>query len=681
MSSTNAPTEPFSSLSESPIKTPKKPQKPVSQRKSPRQLSRPISPDRPSKTPDYSYQEHTKTQSLTPRSSLTHDHIVKKPISLAILEKYFSDICQSITTKNLIDPALLGKAETMHGVLKDCLTAIHDLSLEIYILMASALKDIQHIRTTNDHRFHVVLMNKLLQISTMIEDNAYRSTKEKVSVFEEVQKEIQTEVQEEDVGQELFIRVSRVTARILNIWNKIVCPQKEAGIICCGFLLLYCEVDPTIKVSPLVRLKFDKAVSLIKKYIANPGYVVTVIRKTKDYIEKELISIETIRRIHDMLGRVTIEEIRNMDRTMTGYVLYELLVYAVKYYEKFAREKYNVEIYTKTSVEEKIKEPTLLEFNKDQNTSEIFQEFIVVENVTKPIAIENIAKPIVVENINKPKVVEKKNSIENPKLLAKIPGVYQSTNSGLILRADKVQLRTSISPNRNKASDTMYSSFKTSKNLSSQSSLKSDTKSPQKSSTSRPYHSPIRKSLITHSPSKTFTKPIENKIPKPSQTTFSPRKLVKSFVKSPSKSIDFTRASLGALNFQSPSKAPTRNSISPQRTRNSIDVPFSTDSVDHRDLLEEMQYQQFIEEKFRNFLVDKLNQLASMDESFENKLLSEDNAIKNREEWMKEFESRVGVIRFNAIKKLGDERRFTAELIRAQRQLVQLDTSHCNDPK
>ncbi|OMJ67752.1 hypothetical protein SteCoe_35003 [Stentor coeruleus] len=658
MSSTNIPTDTSPPLSESPIKTLTIPQNATTPTKSPRQLSKQISPDRPRKLSDYSYQEYPKTQCPTPKSLSTQENTVKKPISLSILEKYFTDICQSITTKNSIDPSLLTKAEAMHEVLKDCLTAIHDLSLEIYILMASAIKDIQHIRSTNDHRFHSILMNKLLQISSMIEDNTYRSTKEKVPIFEEVQKENTIDIQDEDIGQELYIRISRVTVRVLNIWNKIVCPQKEAGIICCGFLLLYCEVDSTIGVSPLVKIKFDKAVVLIKKYIANPGYVVTVIRKTKDYIEKELISIENIKRIHDMLGRVTVEEIRNMDRTMTGFVIYELLIYAVKYYEKFARDKYNVEIYTKNSVEDKAKGLRVLEFNKDQNTSEIFKESIALENSQEF------------------KAVEKRKTVENPKLPEKISGVYQSTNTGLVLRADKVQLRTSISPNRNKAPDSMYSSIKSTKNLSSQSSLKSEAKSPQKSSTSKPSHSPSRKPL-TPSPSKPTTKPI----PKPFQTIISPGKNVKSSVKNPSKSIDLTRASLGAQNSQSSPKTITKNSINPQRIRNSIDFSYNSNTTDHRDLLEEMQYQQFIEEKFRNFLVDKLNQLASIDESFENKLLSEDNALKNREEWMKEFESRAGVIRFNAIKKLSDERRFTAELIRAQRQLVQLDISHCNETK
>ncbi|OMJ75056.1 hypothetical protein SteCoe_25902 [Stentor coeruleus] len=590
--------------------------------KSPRPSTSHLHTDRPNKTIDSSFHECSKGQSLTPRSSSIQEHLVKKPISLAILEKYFSDICQSITLKNSIDQNLLSKAETMHGVLKDCLTAIHDMSLEIYILMASALKDIQQIRMTNDIRYHSLLMNKLLQISAMIEDNAYRSQKEKASICEDIKDEKSKciEDENEDIGKELNIRVSRVTARILNIWKKIVCPQKEAGIVCCGFLLLYCEVDPTIKVSPLVKIRFDKAVVLMKNYTANPGYVVTVIRKTKEYIENEQISIEAIRRIHDMLGRITPEEVKNMDRTMTGFVLYELLVYSVKYYEKYAKEKYNLDIYVKDSVEDNEKE------------KDVFGESQITGRVTDR-------------------------------------------------KAEKIPLsRAAISPNRVKV---VNSSFSPSKNtpkkmISSQASLKSQRSSKNLTPT-RGNSTQLRKTpIIHHSPSKSSIRVIEQNTPKPFQRTFSPGKLVKTLVKSPSKSIDTKRKPFSNTIRISPPKNTSSNTASPLRNRISINISHGHKSIDHRDVLEEMQYQQFIEEKFRSFLVDKLNHLSLQDESFEAKLECEDKAMKNRERWMKEFENNVGVIRFNAIKKLCDERRFTAELIRAQRQMEMLDTPQSN---
>lgn len=588
--------------------------------KSPRPSTNPLHTDRPNKTTDSSFHDCSKPQSLTPRSSSVQEHLVKKPISLAILEKYFSDICQSITSKNSIDHKLLSKAETMHGVLKDCLTAIHDMSLEIYILMASALKDIQQIRMTNDLRYHSLLMNKLLQISAMIEDNTYRSHKEKASICEDVKDEKDKCPEDEDIEKEFNIRVSRVTARTLNIWKKIVCPQKEAGIICCGFLLLYCEVDPTIKISPLVKVRFDKAVVLMKNYTANPGYVVTVIRKTKEYIENEQISVEAIRRIHDMLGRITAEEVKNMDRTLTGFVLYELLVYSVKYYEKYVKEKYNLDIYSKDLLEDNEREQEMTE---------------------------------------------------------KLQIVRQVVNR----KAGKVPLsRAAISPSRTKVLNSSFSPMKSTpkKMISSQASLKSQRSSKNLTPT-RSNNSQLRRTpIIQHSPSKSSIRVTEQITPKPFQRTYSPGKLLKTIVKSPSKSIDTSRKSLSNSIRISPPKNPSSSTTSPLRSRVSVNIPHGHKSIDHRDVLEEMQYQQFIEEKFRNFLVEKLNHISFQDESFESKLECEDKAMKNRERWMKEFENKVGVIRFNAIKKLCDERRFTAELIRAQRQMELLDTPQSN---
>ena len=163
--------------------------------------------------------QSTRNISPRPQSPTFPEHMVKKPISLAILEKYFSDICQSISIKSSIDPSLSSKAETMHGVLKDCLKAIHDLSLEIYLQMASSLKDIQQIHKTQDNRLISGLTHKLLKISEMIEDNKYRSESERV-INQPNAKEIDKEIEKtsaEDLAVELKIRISRVTARILNI--------------------------------------------------------------------------------------------------------------------------------------------------------------------------------------------------------------------------------------------------------------------------------------------------------------------------------------------------------------------------------------------------------------------------------------------------------------------------------
>ena len=273
-------------------------------------------------------------------------HRLKEPankaISLVIIEKYFSDICANIANKNLIEKNLLSKAGTMQDVLKDCLTAVPDISLQFYVLMASALKEIQLIYTTNDTALYTPLAKKLVQVAGLLEEGNYTSEIDRIATMPNEEVEVQGL---RNIANELGLRVSRVTARILNIWKKILSPQREAAVISCAFLLLYCEIDMTLRILPSARIPADKAVGSMKMYLNNPGYVVTIIRKTKDYIENEQISVETVRRIHDLLQKVTVEQVKNMDKTLTGFAIYELVFYAVKYYHEYAKEHYKVDIF------------------------------------------------------------------------------------------------------------------------------------------------------------------------------------------------------------------------------------------------------------------------------------------------------------------------------------------------
>ena len=510
----------------------------------------------------------------------------KKPISLAILEQYFSSVCSSLTTKNEIDPQLLSKSEPMKEVLKDCLAAIHDLSLEIYILMSSCLKDIEHIYLSSDFRFSSILINKLLKISVLIEDNKYRSAQEPA-----FQGFTHTEESEDpkDLSRELDVRVSRITARILNLWKKIVTPQKESGIICCSFLLLYCEIDKSINISHSIRVKYDRAVNLMKEYSANPGYVVTVVRKTRDYIEKELISPEIVKRIHEALVKISYEQVRNADNTFTALALYDLELFAVRYYQELYKKRYSVDIFDKSLYEPK----------KLTNMSE------------------------------------------------KTFGFSQSENFGIVLSVDspRGKPRGSLSPQKPRTLNSIRI-----KSLSKTISPSKPAFSFPSTENSQNLHK-IR-NFISKSPAKAAKRPLnkEKRLknePSPAHRCLSNRRMT--FVPR----LDIVEKSPEATSR-------TNSSFSPRKA--------FQDSVDHGDLLEEMQYQQFIEEKFRNFLVSKLNDVE-FDDSLESRIKNEEKLIRNREGWMKEFEMKIGVIRFNAIRKLGDEKRFTAELIRAQKQL------------
>jgi hypothetical protein len=295
-----------------------------------------------------------------------------KAISLVIIEKYFSDICSNIANKNFIEKNLLSKATTMQDVLKDCLTAVPDISLQFYVLMASALKEIQEIYNSQDTALYGPLAKKLVQIAGMLEDNKFTSDVDRVATLPSEDIEVQGL---RNIASELNLRVTRVTARILNIWKKILSPQREAAVISCAFLLLYCEIDLSLRILPTARIPADKAVSSMKIYLNNPGYVVTIIRKTKEYIDNEQISVETVRRIHDLLQKVTVEQVKNMDKTLTGFAIYELVYFAVKYYYEYAKEHYKIDIFeepeeNRFSLRNSIEKSPLLEEVKVQNEQE-----------------------------------------------------------------------------------------------------------------------------------------------------------------------------------------------------------------------------------------------------------------------------------------------------------------------
>ena len=529
----------------------------------------------------------------------------------------------------------------MHGVLKDCLTAIHNLSLDIYLLMASSLKDIQHIRTSEDQRFQNMLSNKLLQISTMIEANNYRSDSEKVVCLPDKEEKEGKEVSSaREIAKELNIRVSRVTARILNLWKRIVYPQKEAGVICSCFLLLYCEVDPTVGISPLLKIRFDKAVNTMKNYSANPGYVVTVLRKTQEFIDKEMISVDTIRRVHELLGRITAENVKNIDKTLTGFIIYEMAVYAARYYEAVARERYQIEIFAPEACEKSVKESRLSEKNVGISQSDNFG--IVLSGEKKQ------SKSISESSDKKTKTAQK------PSMRISI-----SPSKSSLLKTITV---SGIQNNLDLSKFSPKNAF-----LSPRKSVDACKISTSRSPTPRNVNISPKKKIMSKSPS------LRHSGTKNISLGRSPTKATKAVSsetkqRSTVKSLDLNLISAKKL-LLSTQKMPSATSRTPPRKNESVDSSFQPKSMDHRDVLEEMQYQQFIEEKFRHFLVEKLNISFDDGDPGESRNKHEDKAMKSRETWMREFENKVGIIRYNAIKKLGDEKRFTAELIRAQRQL------------
>lgn len=546
--------------------------------------------------------------SNSPQSTLREKQKdMHKPISLIIIEKYFSDICQSIANKEIIEKPLLAKAVTMQDVLKDCLTAVPDISLQFYVLMASALKEIQQIYMTQDNNLYSALAKKLVQIAGMIEENTYTSEVDRIN----------TQPAEElceirglgDLAKELLVRINRVTARILNIWKKILSPQREAAVISCSFLLFYCEVDPTIKVSPTARIPAEKAVDVMRSYINNPGHVVTIIRKTREYVDKEMISVETARRINDLLEKITVEQVKNMDKTLTGFVIYDLVYFSIKYFEAYAKEHYKINVFEKVQAEEQSK------IQEIRSPQELTQSEIEIKN---SISYVESSSP-------------KKTQVKSPEKPLR-------TGNRLI---EKKQPPSQQSPPQPKSKIP----------ISATSRISLTPKIPTESSPpKRPFDTRLKTNL-SNSPSK------KNLSNSPS----------KSNIKTPDYNIFSPAAQYDKKGFSGNSSTRVRSS---QGSRISAPSP----TANKRDFLEEMQYQQFVDEKFRHFLIDKLKQeteklLGKGFEIRDIKVVNEASANRNRIMWVDEFENNYGPVKGSAAKKINDEKIFNAEVIRAQRQL------------
>ena len=543
-----------------------------------------------------------------------------KPISLVILEKYFSDICLAISNKGTIEKSLLSKAETMEDVLKDCLSSLPELSMNFYVLTTTILKEIKEIYQTQNESLYADLAKKLLQIASMIEDNKYTSDTDRITTLPaEEPVEI---LGLNNIANELAVRVNRLTARVLNIWKKILSPQREAFFISHSFMLLYCEVDPKVGIQPNSRVPIEKGISIMKNYIGNPGHVVMTIRKTKEYIDNEMISVENVRKINDIIGRVTPEQAKVIDKTTSGLVIYDLIIISLMYYEAYAKEHYKINIFEKNSVED----PNESKVNQDLNETE------------KPKAKEDVSK-------------HRKTSSEAVQEIPRMISKKSSDSTGKIPRVAEKKVGISARPSEKglPKKNPQVLPPKLTKNISS----------PPKSTKAQPS---VRTSQA--SPSRGV------KIQSPRLS------------KNPSGNISsnpFANRASPLRNANSRNNSSSRENLarnSPMRS-SKASGPIKNDNK-KKDSLVEMQYKQFIEEKFRHFLIDKLRQeterlsKAGL-EMGDIKVLNEINSVKCRSVWIQEFEKSIGLIKYNALDKFADEKVFTAELIRAQRQLEVID--------
>lgn len=261
-------------------------------------------------------------------------------ISILMLESYLSDICRIISEGGCITETLYSQISAMKNILNDCMI-LSNISLEFYRQVETALSFIAKIYEYSCTDLIKDLAHLLMKIVSMIKNYGYLSSTLTVPIRGNKNISIN------EILAELKIRISRVTPRIINvnfkqIWRKILSPIREFEKVSLGFLKFYCEVDPVIH-----NVTFEDPVAAMYRYTRNPGHIVQTVRKTVAFLESELISIRNAREIHEIMQDYPPEVIGCVDKTMSGYVIWDLIRYSLDYYRIYGLFHYNIDIFQK----------------------------------------------------------------------------------------------------------------------------------------------------------------------------------------------------------------------------------------------------------------------------------------------------------------------------------------------
>jgi len=119
-------------------------------------------------------------------------------------------------------------------------------------------------------------------------------------------------------------------------------------VVCCGFLRFFADIDLVIQ-----RPGIEDPVVAMMKYARNPGHVVQVVRKVRSCLESELVSLRTVREVRNLILKTPPELIACVDKTLTGFILWDLVRVALEYYRAYGLFHYKIDIFDKDLVVEK----------------------------------------------------------------------------------------------------------------------------------------------------------------------------------------------------------------------------------------------------------------------------------------------------------------------------------------
>jgi hypothetical protein len=125
-------------------------------------------------------------------------------------------------------------------------------------------------------------------------------------------------------------------------------------VVCYGFLRFFADIDPIIQ-----RPRIEDPVVAMIKYARNPGHIVQVVRKIKSCLDSELVSLRTVREVKSLILKTPPEVITCVDKTLTGFIMWDLVRVALEYYRAYGLFHYKVDIFDKDLVVEKDCEKSL----------------------------------------------------------------------------------------------------------------------------------------------------------------------------------------------------------------------------------------------------------------------------------------------------------------------------------
>ena len=256
-------------------------------------------------------------------------------VCILILESYLSDVRKSLSSDLTVHESSYLQLPSMKKVLTDCMT-ISDISLEFYRLVETALNFTAKIYEESCDSLINDLLQLLYKIFSLISCHGYLS--DTVKLHFRRKKNV-------SLGEsllELNVRISRVTPRVINVWRKIATSIRELEKVCYGFLKFYSEVDGSVP-----NINFEEPVAAMYNYTRNPGHVVQIVRRTVAYLEGEMIHLKIAREINEIMQKISPEVIGSIDKTMSGYVIWDLIRYALEYYKNYGMHHYNIDIFEK----------------------------------------------------------------------------------------------------------------------------------------------------------------------------------------------------------------------------------------------------------------------------------------------------------------------------------------------